>query len=238
MTKQLTKSSAKTMKQPYQCKYCLTRFHKESSLLLHQCVKKRRHMEANATGPRIGFAVFSRYSTLLYRSTKPKTLDEFINNQFYIEFVKFGHYISNLRPLHTDRFIDYVIMSGEKIKEWYSDRLYYRYVADLLKREPAISAVERSIESIIEWATANNCEFTDFFNRVSANEAAFMIQSGKLSPWVLYLAESGGDLMTQFTEDHAKMIGDSIDAEFWARKFKRESADVDYIRTLLDQSGL
>ena len=238
MTKQLKKSSVKTMKQPYQCKYCLTRFHKESSLIHHQCVKKRRHMEADATGPRIGFAVFSRYNALLYRTTKPKTLDEFVNNQFYIEFVKFGHYIANLRPLHVDKFIDYVIMSGEKIKEWYSDRVYYRYIVDLLKKEPAISAVERSIETIMGWAQDNSCEFTEFFHVVSANEAAFMIQSGKLSPWVLYLANSGGELMEKFNEDHVKMIGHSIDAAYWAQKFRKDTADVEYIQALLDQSGL
>ena len=238
MTKPLKKSSTKSMKQPYQCKFCQTRFHKESSLIHHQCVKKRRHMEADATGPRIGFAVFSRYHALLYRSTKQKTLDEFINHQFYIEFVKFGHYIANLRPLHTDQFIDFVIMGGEKIKEWYSDRVYYKYIVDLLKKEPALSAVERSIENIVEWTAQNNCEFSDFFDCISANEAAFMVQSGKLSPWVLYLASKGDKLMSSFNEDHVKMIGDTIDASYWAQKFRKESADVEYIQALLDQSGL
>lgn len=239
MIKQLKKSSSKSnMEQPHQCKYCNTRFHKESSLAKHQCVKKRRHMEANASGPRIGFSAFLKFHELTSSGRKQKTLEDFINSQFYIDFVKFGHHISTLKPVYPDLFIEYVIRNSIKLKDWTSERVYEAYIADLLKKEPAGGAVERSIDYIVKWTSENNTNFTDFFECVSPNEAAYMIKTGKISPWVLYLAKSGDTLMGQFTEDHSKMIGDIIDPTVWARKFRNNTDDVTYIQDLLDQAGL
>ena len=238
MTKTSKKSSTKTMQQPFQCKYCNTKFHKESSLLRHQCVKKRRHMEANATGPRLGLAAFQKFHEMTSNSKSVKTLDDFINSQFYIDFVKFGHHIASLRPLYVDNFVEFVIKSGAKLKDWTSDAIYYAYIVDLLQREPPGSAVERSIEHRVEWTTQNNCQFSEFFSAISANEAASMIQTGKITPWVLYLASTGDALMSKFNEDHTRMIGLIIDPSVWARKFKRQPEDVDFIRTILDQAGL
>ena len=44
--------------------------------------------------------------------------------------------------------------------------------------------------------------------------------------------------MSKFNADHSKMIGDIIDPGYWMNRFKRDSNDVDFIRDLLEQSGL
>lgn len=53
----------------------------------HVCVE-RRHMEASATGPRLGLQVFVRFYQITAISKKTKTLDEFVESQFYIDFVR------------------------------------------------------------------------------------------------------------------------------------------------------
>ena len=65
-----------------------------------------------------------------------------------------------------------------------------------------------------------------------------MIRTGKISPWVLYLCESGGPLTDSFNQDHAKMIGSIIDPGFWMKRFKNNNDDVEFIRSLLEQAGL
>jgi hypothetical protein len=62
--------------------------------------------------------------------------------------------------------------------------------------------------------------------------------TGKISPWVLYLAATGENLMARFNDDHAKMIGGVIEPGFWMKKFKKSDEDVEYIRTVLEQAGL
>ena len=228
----------KKMEQNFQCKFCGTKFHKETTLTTHMCVKKQRYMDVNATGPRLGFRTFQRFYELTTKTKKPKSIDDFINSPYYIDFVKFGNHLALLKPVHLEKYIDFVIMNGVKLKDWTKDSVYEVYVEDLVKKEPAVSAAERTISEIMDWCEINRVEFKDFFFSISANEAAYKIKTGKISPWVLYLSVSGGDLISRFNDDHAKIIGTIIDAGFWMKKFKKADDDVEYITSLLEQAGI
>lgn len=226
------------MKQDHQCKFCGKQFHQEKTLTTHMCVKKQRHMDANAAGPRIGFLTFQKFYVISTNAKKPKTLEEFINSQYYIDFVKFGNHLALLKPVHIDQYIEFVIKNGVKLKDWTKDSVYELYVEDLVKKEPAASATDRSIVEIIAWAEKNGSPFNHFFNDISANEAAYLIKTGKISPWVLYLSANGDHLMSCFTEDHAKMIGNVIDPGFWMKKFRKNPDDVNFIQSVLTEAGL
>jgi hypothetical protein len=226
------------MKQEHQCKFCGKKFHKENTLSVHMCPKKRRDLDIDTPASRIGFRVFQRFYQLTVTSKKVKTTEEFINSQYYMDFVKFGHYLIDLKPLNMDQFIDFVIRNGIKLKDWRNELVYDQFIEDLIKKEPADSAIERSILTMDEWAQKNGTVMANFFKEVSANEASFFIRRGKLSPWALYLAESGDDLMKAFTEDHMTFIGGIIDPSYWHKKFKAKTDDVDFIADILKAAGL
>lgn len=225
------------VKQNYDCKYCGTKFHKESSVAKHICVKKRRHMEINTQESRIGFRAFQRFFEITMSSKKQKTCAEFIDSPYYIDFVKFGNHIVNLKPVYPEQFIDFVINNSVKLKDWTKDYVYDTYINALVKKEPADSAVERSITEIIKWTDNNNTPFVTFFSQITANEASYLIRTGKISPWVLYLSDSGGKLVERFNMDHSNVIGDIIDPGYWVKKFKNNE-DVAYVKTLLAQAGI
>ena len=228
----------KKMDQDFSCKFCGTKFHKETTLATHMCVKKRRHMEIGTAGSRFGFRTFQRFYELTTQAKKLKSTDDFINSPYYIDFVKFGNHLALLKPVHIDKYIEFVIMNGVKLKDWTKDFVYDLYIEDLLKKEPAVSATERTITEIMEWCDRNNVAFDKFFSTVNANEAAHLIRTGRISPWVLYLSSTGEQLMSRFNEDHANMIGAVIDPGFWMRKFKKADDDVDFIKNILEQSKL
>lgn len=222
----------------HECKYCKKKFHKIETISKHICVKKQRHLDINTAGSRFGLRAFQKFYELTTQSKKPKSIEEFINSPYYIDFAKFGNHLAALKPLYIDKYIEFVIMNGVKVKDWTKDYVYDTYVIDVIKKEPANSATDRSITEIIEWCDKNKILFSDFFFSISTNEAAYLIRTGRISPWVLYLAPTGEQLMNRFNEDHGKMIGGIIDAAYWMKVFKREPDDVEYIRTLLEQSGL
>jgi len=234
----MLKASKEPMLQPFVCKYCSTKFHKEITLSTHMCVKKRRHMEIDTPESRFGLRAFQKFYEITTHSKKIKSAQEFIDSPFYIDFVKFGNHIATLRPVHPEKFIEFVIKNSVKLKDWTKDFVYDTYIVDLLHKEPAESATDRTITEIMEWCEKNKADFNLFFDTVSANEASYMIRTGKISPWVLYLCESGGRLMDRFSEDHAKIITPVIDPAFWMKKFKNNTEDVNYIKTLLEQAGL
>ena len=67
------------MKQDFACKFCGTKFHKEDTLSVHMCVKKRRHQEIDTAPSRFGLRTFQRFYQLSVKSKTLKTADEFIN---------------------------------------------------------------------------------------------------------------------------------------------------------------
>ena len=227
-----------TMRQDYECKFCKTKFHKETTLTTHMCVKKRRHADINSVASRFGLRAFQKFYEMTMNAKKAKTAQEFIDSPYYIDFAKFGNHIATLKPIYPDQFMEFVIRNSVNLKDWTKDFVYDIYVDDLVKKEPAASATDRSITEIMDWCNTHNIPFKDFFFSVSANEAAYLVKTGKISPWVLYLAASGEDLMTRFNEDHSKMIGKIIDPAYWMKKFKKADEDVEYIRSILTQAGL
>jgi len=220
------------------CKYCGKSFVKESTLSVHMCVKKRRYMEIETPGSRFGLRVFQKFYEITSNAKKLKTQQEFIDSQYYTDFAKFGNYIVNLKPVYPEQYIEFVIKNSVKIKDWTNDEVYYLYIENLVKTEPPNSAAERTITEIMEWSEINKEPFTEFFTKITANEASHLIRMGRISPWVLYLSDSAGKLMNRFNEDHSKIIGDIIDPGFWMKKFKKSPEDVVYIKDVLKQAGL
>jgi hypothetical protein len=226
------------MEQNFECKFCNKRFHKENTLANHMCVKKQRHLDIGSAGSRFGLRAFQKFYDLTTKTKKPKTIEEFINSPYYIDFVKFGNHLALLKPIYIEKYIEYVILNGVKLKDWTKDFVYDVYVEDLVKKEPAASATDRTITEIMEWCNTNSIQFDKFFSSINANEAAHLIRTGRISPWVLYLSTTGGELMSRFNDDHAKMIGGIIEPGVWKKKFKQSDDDVTYIRELLEQARL
>jgi hypothetical protein len=226
------------MEQPFECKYCGVKFRREKTLTTHMCSKKKRYMDIETAGSRFGFRTFQKFYELTTKSKKPKTQQEFIDSPYYTDFAKFGNHLSNLKPIYVEQYIEFVVLGGVKLKDWTQDSIYYLFVQDMVKKEPPTSAAERTITEIMQWAEKNETPFTQFFSDVTANEAAHLIKMGRISPWVLYLCESGEKLMERFNEDHSKMIGDVIDPGFWMKRFKKSTEDVEYIKSILEQAGL
>lgn len=220
------------------CKYCSKSFAQMRTLATHVCVKKQRFLDVESAGSRLGLRTFQRFFELTTTNKKVKSVEDFINSPYYIDFAKFGNHLAMLKPIYIEKYIDFIILNGVKLQDWSKDFVYDTYVNDLVKKEPAIDATDRTITEIIEWCDKNNESFNTFFNKINANEAAHMIKTGKISPWVLYLSSTGGDLLSRFNEDHSKMIGEIIDPGAWMRKFKKAEEDVDFIRSVLEEAGL
>lgn len=226
------------MEQAFECKFCNHKFHREQTLITHMCVKKRRHMDAGLAGSRFGFIAYQKFYTIAMAAKKPKTMDDFINSPYYIDFAKFGNHLALLKPVNMEQYIEFVIRNGVDLKDWTKDHVYDFYINDLVKKEPATAAADRTVTEIAAWCEKNKVPFNEFFKQITANEAAHLIKTGKISPWVLYLSETGGELMEKFTEDHNKMIGTIIDPGFWKRKFLKAEDDMEYIKEVMRHACL
>lgn len=222
----------------FKCEYCGKEFSKEKTLVVHVCEQKRRHMSKNEKHVQAGLLTFQRFYEISQKSKTPKTFEDFANSAFYNAMVKFGSFLINTAPIYPEMFIDYVIKSGVKLDHWCRDELYETYVAELIKKEPADGAIQRTIKTMMEWSDENAAPWEHYFQYVNLNRATHDIKEGLISPWLLLNTKSGKELLQRMNDEQLEIVGPMIDPQFWMRRFKALPADVELIKDVIKEARI
>jgi len=223
---------------PYKCEYCNTGFMKEKTLFAHMCEPKRRALQKNEKRVQLGLYAFQRFYTLSAGAKKDKTYEEFCKSPYYNAFVKFGSFLSNVKPLYPEKYIDYVVTSGVKLDHWCRDDLYEKYAVDLIRKESVDTALERSINTMVKWAEDNNSVWNHYFFYVSSNRATWDIKDGKISPWLVLNCKSGKEMLSKFNDEQLSLLGNVLDPQHWAMRFKRHPSDVELVKKIAQEAKL
>lgn len=226
------------MSQPYKCIHCDKNFAKERTLMAHMCERKRRAMQRDEKRVQAGFMAFNRFWQLTQGAKKLKTYEEFCDSSYYNAFVRFGSFVNNVNPLYPDRFVDHVIKSGVKLDHWCRDELYEKYLYEIIKVEPVESAVQRSLQTMMEWGEDHKAEFAHYFNYVSLSRAVHDIRNGKISPWIILNTKSGQTMINKMSDEQLDMISPAFDVAFWLKKFKEVPADTALVKEVCGEIGL
>lgn len=224
--------------QPYKCVHCKKSFMKEKTLVAHMCENKRRALQKDEKRVIAGMMTYNRFYQLTQNGKKNKTYEEFCNSSYYNAFVKFGSFINNVNPLYPEKFIDFVIKSGVKLDHWCRDELYEKYLYEMLKVEPVESAVQRSLQTMMEWGDVSQAQFNHYFNYVNHNRAVNDIRNGKISPWLILNCKSGKTMISGFNDDHLEMISAAFDVPFWIKRLKASPADVALVKEICVEAGI
>ena len=210
----------------------------EKTLVAHMCERKRRALQRDEKRVQAGYMAFNRWWQLAQGYTKQKTYDEFCDTAYYNAFVKFGSFINNVSPIYPEKFVDYVIKSGVKLDHWCRDELYDQYLIEMLKIEPVESAVQRSFQTMMEWADSHSANFVHYFNYVSLNKAVHDIRNGNISLWVILNTTSGKEMVQKMSDEQLDIIAPTFDVSFWLRKFKEVPADVALVKEICQEVGI
>ena len=222
----------------FTCEYCKKEFARETSIAVHMCEPKRRAMQKDEKRVQAGYMAFVRWWQLAQGYNKQKTYDEFCDTAYYNAFVRFGRYIMHVNPLYPEKFVDWVIKSGVKLDHWCRDELYEKYLFETIKSEPVESAVQRSLQTMMEWADENRAVFAHYFNYVSLNRAVHDILNGHISPWIILNTQSGYKMINMMSDEQLNMIAPAFDVPYWQRKFKDQPADVALVKEICKEVGI
>jgi len=207
----------------------------EKTLVAHMCERKRRALQEKEKRVQAGYMAFNRFWQLAQGGKKLKTYDEFCDTAYYNAFVKFGSFLNNVNPLYPEKFVDYVIKSGTKLDRWCRDDLYNAYLFEILKTEPVESAVQRTLQTMMEWGDEHTANFAHYFNYVSLNRAVHDILNGRISCWVILNSTTGKEMLQKMSDEQLNMIAPAFDVPYWVRKFKEVPADVMLVKEILDE---
>jgi hypothetical protein len=226
------------MSSSYNCEYCKKTFAKESTLFVHICEQKRRHLSKNEKHVQTGMLAFQKFYELNQKTSSKKTFDDFASSPYYTAFVKFGSFVVNTAPIYPEMFIDYVIRSGVKLDHWCRDTLYESYVVDMIKREPADGAIQRSIKTMMDWADKNEASWEHYFAYVNLNRLTHDIKEGLVSPWMVLNTKAGKEVLRKMNDEQLEIIGLVIDPIFWQKKFKSLPADIELVKEIIKEAKI
>jgi hypothetical protein len=178
--------------------------------------------------------MFHEYTT----NGKPKSMEDFIRSQYYTGFVKFGRACMVNEYLYPEKFAEWLIRNGVKLDDWPKDKTYDKFMMEYVMKEPGLKALERTILYLAEWEADTGNAWNTYFQEISTNRAVHDIRAAKISPWVIYLSESGRELMVRMNDEQIKIINHIIDAEFWAKVFAKNPAEVDEIQATCQTAQL
>lgn len=202
------------------------------------CEPKRRWLQKDEKRVQLGFYAFQRFYKLSAGHKNEKTYQDFVKSSFYNAFVKFGSFVSNVRPLYPDKYIDYVVTSNVKLDHWCREEMYETYANELIRKEGVETALERSINTMVDWASKNDSVYNHYFLYASTNRITWDIKDGKISPWLVLNCKSGKDALSKFNDEQLSMLGNVLDPQHWAVRFKRHVKDVELVKQVAKEAGL
>ena len=202
------------------------------------CEQKRRHLQRSEKRVQLGFYAFNQFYRLSAGSKKDKTYEEFCKSPYYNAFVKFGSFLSNVKPLYPEKYVNYIVKSGVKLDDWCKESLYETYAVDLIMKEGVETALERSITTMMDWADENDSVWNHYFNYVSLNRAVWHIKDGKISPWLILNSKSGKDMLSKLNDEQLGMIYHIMNPEHWAMRFRKSPSDVELVKEVAKESNL
>jgi hypothetical protein len=222
----------------YKCEYCGKKFAKESTLVVHVCEQKRRHLSKSEKHVQMGLLTFQKFYEIAQRGKSQKTFDDFASSPYYTAFVKFGSFMVNTAPIYPEMFIEYVIKSGVKLDHWCRDEMYDQYILEMIKKEPADGAVQRSIKTMLDWADKNSAQWEHYFAYVNLNRAVHDIKEGLISPWLILNTREGKNMLKRMNDEQLEIIGTVIDPLFWQKKFKSVPADTELVKEIVREAKI
>ncbi len=224
----------------YQCRYCDRSFARESTLTSHVCERKRRFQQQREIGVQWGYQAYSLfYSTT--QSGTTRSYEQFVDSPYYTAFVRFGRHCHAVHCPNLAHYTRWLLKNNYKIDRWCQETYYSTWLQDYIRRENLQDALERSIQTMINYAhehTDLRNGYRDYFRLVNENRICYHITSGRISPWVIYHSESGQAFLERLREDQAGMIMDLIDPVYWQSRFKDSPDDVEFVEQVLKSAGL
>ena len=226
------------MELSYKCEYCQKCFAKEKTLAVHVCEQKRRHLSKNDKHVQAGLLTYQRFYDITQKGKSQKSFDDFASSSYYTAFVKFGSFLVNTAPVYPERFVDFVVKSGVKLDHWCRDNLYEQYIYELIRVEPAEPAIQRTIQTMMDWADKNSAQWEHYFQYVNLNRATHDIKEGLISPWVLLNSKSGKAMLQRMNDEQLEIVGPFVDPQFWIKRFNTLPADLELVKDLIREAKI
>lgn len=226
----------------YKCKFCDKKFKREETVTTHKCVKRDRYNDRESRQMREAYRMFIEFMKFHHLAIKKseEPLMAFVKTKYFNEFYDFAGYVLEHEILNKEQYIQEMLCSGTPANQWCAHKTLEAWVIKNIREEHPRRGIERSIMALDEWGTATGNDWWTFFDEVSSERAIMWFEMGKVSPWLIYVAnpESGNKLLNRLSNSEFSYLVKFIDPTYFQIKTIQYQAEVNELRALLTEFNL
>jgi hypothetical protein len=188
---------------------------------------------------RIAYQSWLVYRKMIVTNAKhDKPYDDFINDRYYMSFMKLAKHIIDLNLDKPEEFVKFILKNSVKIDDWCKAVVYETYIKDRTKKETVERAIERSVLNMKAWAEKTGFSWENYFQQVSTPEAVQDIRMGRISPWCTFATDQGSRLIDRFEPGQIQQLIEYIEPQSWRVKVKRQQQDADWVQQVFNEARI
>jgi hypothetical protein len=196
-------------------------------------------MDKDCKQNRIAYQSWLIYRKMIIANVKhDKPYEDFINDRYYLDFMKVSKHIIDLNLDKPEEFVRFVLKNAIKIDDWCKAVIYEAYVKDRTKKETVERAIERSLLNMKAWAEKTGYSWCEYFVKVSTVDAVQDIRMGRISPWCTFATDQGSRLIDRFAPGQVQTLIDYIEPLSWKARVKRQQGDADWVQEVFNKAEI
>lgn len=220
------------------CNFCERTFTQPKRFASHMCETKRRFIEKDSRAGQMAYELFQRFQKFhRIRQTKKDPLMTFLNSRHYRAFKTLAEFFLQTKPLDTNEYFEYLMQSNTPFRKWTSEDFYSEWVRGKIMMEDADSAVARSIETLLEFASERGISLNEVYHHLTGNRLSLWLRTGRISPWFIVLSKDPTILLDKLEPEMLSSLEDIINPLFWRMRYQK-SIDAGRIHSELQKADL
>ena len=122
---------------------------------------------------------------------------------------------------------------------WTNDQVYAMYLEFLDRQCDPHQMAQITINTLFEVCEAAECDVSELFDVLTANEVIHLLRQRRLSPWVLLLSPRFVEFYGKKVSSEERMAIESIiRPSYWKTKFSKNPDTVKQMRKYVAELGL
>ncbi len=220
----------------FECKYCGTRYVRETAFLAHECEPMRRvELMKTMVGQR-AYSIYCKW--LSEKHGKPPSVQTFMDSRFFKSFVEVAKFVKAVKITEIDVFIRMAIEDDLPPNMWVQDVVYSRFLQYMMQKVSAREQMRITVNTVCELADIFECDTGDVFSFMSPGELAQIIRERKMSPWILMFSKKFKSYLVESSPDVQAMFNELIRPMYWKMKFDKAPKDVAYAKEVVKEMAL
>lgn len=221
----------------YECGYCGQGFVHEERFMAHKCKRMKRQEVFNTP---VGQAAWFYYQEWMKASNKKVSKSKsFIQSKYFNSFVRFAEFVKKTQMPKPELFIWLMKQKDMSPTIWTNDQVYSQYLEFLDRKGDPHQLAQITINTLFKISDAAECDVSNIFSVLTANEVIQLLRQRRMSPWILLLSKKFTEFYCNNVSSEERIIIESIiRPEYWAEKFKNNPQIVNTMRQYISELGL